>query len=149
MRWYGDEPNDNVNEQTGTLGRSELDFSGAADPISQLNQIEDSAEAVQGVPYPTGQLFIQRLVGLTFGVTNPSGDADIIFQIQSYKADTKIQTDIGPPITFGPAEFGKKLVTLGVLVAVDEFLFVRGTYPDNWIRGDKQIKNYVVLDLVN
>ena len=149
LRWYGEEPDDSASEQTGALVRAELDFEEADDPVTELEDIRESTIAVQGEPYSIGRIIVQRLVGEPSGGSNPTGDADIVFQLQRFKQSTPTaQTDVGDPITFAPDEFGKKFAQFGGLIPADEFLFMRATYPDNWVQGDKAIQNFVVAELI-
>jgi hypothetical protein len=148
LRFYGADPGDNVAEQTGVFTRAENDFSDAPDPATELEDVEDAGYAVQPEPYTIGTLVVQRLVGESTGATDPAGDGDITIQVQRYNPDTSSQENIGAAVTFGPAEFGKKVVQIGGLIPVDEFVFVRATYPENWVQGDKGVLIFVVGDLI-
>ena len=149
LRFYGDEPNDDVAEQSGVYNRAEHNFdTPTPDPVTNLDQIADSGYAVQPEPYTIGTLVVQRLVGNPSGVTDPTGDSDIVIQVQRFNAATVTQADVGDPVSFAPAEFGKKVVQIGGLIPVDEFVYVRATYPENWTKGDKEVQLYIVGDLI-
>lgn len=151
LRWYGVEPGDSAGVQTGGYGRGEENFSAVADPASNIEQLEEVIYAVQTDDYKMARLVVQRLPGDPNGATVPSGDDPITIQLQSFEfaVPVGVQTDIGAPLTFGPAEFGEKEVDLqGAIVPAGQFLFVRATYPANWIQGDQAVAVFPVVDVL-
>lgn len=149
LRWYGHDQPPNLLEQTTRMSRLEEDNFITVDPITNLQQLEESAFSIQAESYSIGQIVVQRLVGDPSGVTNPSGDADIVFQMQRFNPATNVQTNVGDPISFAPDEFGKKVVQFGGLVPVDEFLFCRVTFPENFDPGDKELVWYCVAENIS
>ena len=149
LRWYGTDQAPNLLEITTRMSRFEEDLSITPDPITTLAQLEESAYTIQAESYSIGQIVVQRLVGNPAGVTNPTGDADIVWQMQRWNQATNVQTNVGDALTFAPDEFGKKLIQFGGLVPVDEFLFCRITFPENFDPGDKDLLWYVVAENIS
>jgi hypothetical protein len=138
LRWLAGDPNDELLEESYALGA--LWFPGlqtTPDPATKLAEVVPFAYEAQPDLYVATRAAITRVQGDPSGVTPPSGDDDIVIQLQRFKVDGAEQNDVGDPVSFGPAEFVTKFLDVNAPIPQGEFLFVRATYPANWVMGNQ------------
>jgi hypothetical protein len=153
LRYAGVDPGDNVAAQTGVYGKAEADFAAVPDPATAADreQVAESGFAVLPRGYTFATFSVQRVKGNPAGATPPSGDGDIVVRVQSFNFDDDEQENVGADddvITFAPDEEGTKTVTVAGKADRSETVFVRASYPTNWVQGDQEPGMFIVLEVV-